>query len=278
MLPVGSGQISMGPGPICRLLLPLFLTCLVGTPWAPVTSAAVPPGPPPGLTGNWQLSGSITQTGCLDASRNGTKPAPLVASAIQVRDRFTANAGVAPGSDKLSLEVIGTIASGAFTATFTGVRRGRGPVRGSLTGRLAGNALTLTMSGEIEGIGCTFTANLAGSVMPADPDSFLIAIDPSQVLPQVRLRPGTRALALNQLLPNARTVGEELTEAFDRLLGVTGSRLSQNPGTGVASATLSGKRFAFKKVGLTPAGRQEPSSGKTLRRAWRRTEPPARSR
>jgi hypothetical protein len=204
-----------------------------------------------GLTGDWRLSGSVTLTECLDPRLNGARPAMLFGSAIRVRDRFTANAAIPFGNDRFALDLVGTVAnSGLLRGTFTGVRRGAGLLRGSLNGRLAGSALTLNLDGELVAGGCALRATFAGVVTPGDPDTFRIPIDVTQILPQVRFRRGVRALALSQLLPSARTVGEELGEALDRIFGTTGARIEQNPATGVARASLPGRQFAFLNTGV----------------------------
>ncbi len=250
MGPGSVGRRAVTAGRIRRVASRLTAGCVLLVLGLTIPRAAG--AQPIGVTGDWRLSGSVTLSGCLDARVNGTRPATMVAAATQVRARFAANAGIAQGTDRFSLDIIGTVSDGMLTGTFTGVRRGPGTLRGSLSGSVAGNALTLSLSAEIVGPGCTLAATLGGIVTPGDPDNFRVGIDTPLVLPQVRFRPGVRALALSQLLPNARTVGEELAEALDRLFGTTGSRLSQDPATGVASATLSGRRFAFLQTGLAP--------------------------
>lgn len=236
-------------GRMRRCLAWFAVVCLLGVAWTPAANGAASPAL--AVTGEWRLSGSITLSGCQDARLNGTRPAAMIAAAIKVRDRFAANAGLAQGGDRFALDIIGTVANGMLSGTFTGVRRGPGSLRGSVTGSVAGNALTLSLSAEISGQGCTFSATLGGTIAPADEDTFRIGIDVGQHLPQVRFRAGSRALALNNLLPSGQTVGEELSDAFDRLFGRTGSRLSQNPATGVTGATLPGRRFAFLQSELT---------------------------
>jgi hypothetical protein len=206
-----------------------------------------------GLTGDWRLSGAVRLSGCLDVRLDGTRPASLLAAGGQVRDRFVVNGLLVHATDRFSLDLAGTVSDGAFTGTVSGVRRGPGALRGSVSGSLAGNALTATLSAEIVGLGCLLEATLGGVLTPGDPETFRLPIDVAQVLPQARLRPGVRVLAINNLLPSARTAGEELAEALDRIFGVSGARVSQNPSTGVASSVLPGRRFAFLPVGLVPS-------------------------
>jgi len=125
----------------------------------------------PDIRGTYSGSGSATNFGCTNPSWNG--PDPFLATFTIMTQTYQSFSGrgtqvLAENGMTSTLTIAGTVTgAGTLTGTLTGINTNGTSSAGTFTGRLVGNALSLTVAYEGHNsdgsITCSGTANFVGT-------------------------------------------------------------------------------------------------------------------